>query len=317
MTMTPVIPPSLWRAIDDVGPSWASDIRNHSLRMADGFSEILATAPKPGVVRKDIPYGAHARQVLDLYVPPNARNAPVVIFAHGGALVDGHKDRTAEIHSNVCWFMARHDMIGINLEYRLAPEARYPDVTHDVAAAVAWTRANIAPLGGDPDSLFLFGHSAGALHVGSYAYDARFHPGGASGVAGLVVLSGRVRAETWPDNPMARNVIAYYGESEDAMTQGSLATHVTRDSVPTLIGIAEYENPLIDVHSAELIHRLASVQRRAPPFFWLRRHNHTSSVAQINTADDEVGPKIVEFVRSVVGARARAKATGVSPTAGD
>lgn len=304
MNTTPAIPPSLWRAIDEVGPAWASDIRNHSLRMAEGFSEILAGAPKPGTVRKDIPYGTHARQVLDLYLPPQqARQAPVMIFAHGGALVDGHKDRTAEIHSNVCWFMARHGMIGINLEYRLAPEAKYPDVTHDVAAAVAWARANIAQLGGDPEAIFLFGHSAGALHVGSYAYDTRFHPGGVSGVAGLVVLSGRVRAETWPDNPMAKNVIAYYGDNEDAMAQGSLATHVTRDTVPTLIGIAEYENPLIDVHSAELIHRLASVQRRAPPFFWLRRHNHTSSVTQINTADDEVGPKVVDFVRSVIGQR--------------
>ncbi len=302
--MTPAsIPPSLWQAIDEVGPRWAQDIRAHSLRMADGFTSVLAHAPKVGEVRKDIPYGTHARQVLDLYLPPAPRNAPVVIFAHGGALVDGHKDRTPEIHANVCWFMTRHDMIGINLEYRLAPEAKFPDVTEDVANAVRWTRANIGKLGGDPARIFLFGHSAGALHVGSYAYDPRFHPADGPGVAGLVVLSGRVRAETWPDNPLARNVIAYYGDDQEAMRQGSLATHVTRDTVPTLIGVAEYENPLIDVHSTELIHRIADVQRRAPPFFWLRRHNHTSSVAQINTADDEVGPRIVDFVRSVGGAR--------------
>lgn len=298
----PAIPPSLWRAIDEVGPRWASDIRTHSQRMADGFGEILAHAPKLAALRKDIPYGPHPRQVLDVYVPPDARQAPVMIFAHGGALVDGHKDRTAEIHANVCWFMARHGMIGINLEYRLAPEARYPDVTRDVAAAVQWTRANVAALGGDANRIFLFGHSAGALHVGSYAYDRRFHPPEGSGVAGLVVLSGRVRAETLPDNPLARNVIAYYGDDQDAMAQGSLATHVDKDTIPTLVGVAEYENPLIDVHSAELIHRIAHVQRRAPPFFWLRRHNHTSTVAQINTADDLVGPKIVDFVRSVSAA---------------
>ncbi len=298
MTLPP-IPPSLWQAIDEVGPRWATDIRAHSLRMAEGFSAILAQAPKVGQVSKDLPYGPHARQVLDVYAPPGAASVPVVIFAHGGALVDGHKDRTPEIHSNVCWCMTHHGMIGINLEYRLAPEARYPDVTRDVAAAVQWTRTNIAGYGGDPAQIFLFGHSAGALHVGSYAYDRRFHPADGSGVAGLIVLSGRVRAETCADNPLARNIIAYYGEDQEAMAQGSMVTHVDADSVPTLIGVAEYENQLIDVHSVELISRIAQVKRRAPPFFMIPRHNHTSSVAQINTADDAVGPRIVEFVRRI------------------
>lgn len=297
----PSIPPSLWQAIDDVGPRWATDIKAHSRRMAEGFSAILATAPKSGSVARDLPYGAHPRQVLDVYAPPQVRGAPVVIFAHGGALIEGDKDRTSELYSNVCWCMTRHDIIGINLEYRLAPEAKFPDVTHDVAAAVAWTRANIAAYGGNPDAIFLLGHSAGALHVGSYAYDPRFHPAGGPGVAGLVVLSGRVRAETWADNPLARNVVAYFGDDQEAMAQGSMVTHVTAQSMPTLIGMAEYENPLIDVHSAELVHRIAAVQRRAPPHFWLPRHNHTSSVAQINTADDQVGPRIVEFVRRVTG----------------
>lgn len=297
----PSIPPSLWRTIDDVGPRWASDIKGHSRQMAEGFSAILAGAPRIGTVTRDIAYGAHPRQRLDVYAPPNARGAPVVIFAHGGALVEGDKDRTPELYSNVCWCMTRHDIIGINLEYRLAPEARFPDVTRDVAMAVQWTRANIASHGGDPGKVFLMGHSAGALHVGSYAYDTRFHPAGGSGVAGLVVLSGRVRAETWPDNPLARNVIAYFGDDQEAMAQGSMVTHVTRDSPPTLVGIAEYENPLIDVHSAELIHRIAAVKRRAPPLFWLPRHNHTSSVAQINTADDLVGPRVVQFVRAIAG----------------
>jgi len=297
----PAIPPSLWQTIDEVGPRWADDIKSHSRRIADGFSAILATAPKVGRVTRDIEYGPHPRQRLDVYAPPHARGAPVVIFAHGGALVEGDKDRTPELYSNVCWCMARQGIVGINLEYRLAPEARYPDVTHDVAAAVQWTRTHIAGHGGDPAKVFLFGHSAGALHVGSYAYDTRFHPPGGSGVAGLVVLSGRVRAETWADNPLARNVVAYFGDDQEAMAQGSMVTHVAPDTLPTLIGIAEYENPLIDVHGAELIHRLAHVKRRAPPMFWLPRHNHTSTVAQINTADDLVGPRIVEFVRRVAG----------------
>ena len=292
----PSIPAPLWDTIDEVGPRWSADIRGHSRRVMEGFSAILADAPKVGSTTKDIAYGPHRRQALDVYAPPEARAASVLIFAHGGALVEGDKDRTPEIHSNVCWFMTRNHMIGINLEYRLAPEAMYPAATRDVAAAVQWTRKNIERFGGHPEKIFLMGHSAGALHVGSYAYDRRFHPSDGPGVAGLIVLSGRVRAENLPENPNARNVEAYYGVDPQAMEQGSLATHVAPDSVPTMVGIAEYESPLIDVHSAELIHRIAAVQRRASRFFSLPRHNHSSTVAQINTADDLVGPQILDFI---------------------
>lgn len=298
MSSLPSIPASLWNTLDEVGPRWASDIKGHSRRVAEGFSAILAHAPKVGRATKDIAYGTHPRQLLDVYAPPGARLAPVLMFAHGGALVEGEKDRTPEMYANVCWFTTRHGMIGINLEYRLAPEAKYPAVTEDVAAAVRWARRNVERFGGDPDRVYLFGHSAGALHVGSYAYDRRFHPPGGPGVAGLIVLSGRVRAENLPENPNAKNVEAYFGDAVDAMEQGSMATHVAADSVPTLIGIAEYENPLIDVHSTELIWRIAAVKRRAPPFFRLPRHNHTSTVAQINTADDLVGPQLLEFIRA-------------------
>lgn len=294
----PTIPASLWNTLDEVGPRWASDIKAHSRRVAEGFSAILAHAPKVGSATKDIAYGPHPRQVLDVYAPLRVRGVSVLIFAHGGALVEGEKDRTPEMHSNVCWFMTRHDMISINLEYRLAPEAKYPAVTEDVAAAVRWTRGNIEGFGGDPQKIYLMGHSAGALHVGSYAYDRRFHPPGGHGVAGLIVLSGRVRAENLPENPNAKNVEAYFGDDADAMAQGSMATHVAPNSVPTLVGIAEYENPLIDVHSAELIHRIAAVKRRAPRFFSLPRHNHTSTVAQVNTADDLVGPQVLAFMRA-------------------
>lgn len=293
----PSIPASLWDTLDEIGPRWASDIKGHSRRVAEGFSRILANAPKPGSATRDIAYGPHPRQVLDVYASPGGRGAPVLVFAHGGALTEGDKDRTPELYSNVCWFMTRNDMIGVNLEYRLAPEAKYPAVTEDVALAVQWTRRNIEGFGGDPDRIFLMGHSAGALHVGSYAYDRRFHPPGGPGVAGLIVLSGRVRAENLPENPLARNVEAYFGDDPKAMEQGSLATHVAPDSVPTMVGIAQYENPLIDVHSAELIHRIADVKRRAPRFFSLARHNHSSTAAQINTADDLVGPQVLEFIR--------------------
>ena len=296
----PGIPDSLWKLLDEVNPAWRSDVKGNSRRVVEAFSAVLASGSTPGQVKRNVSYGPHARQVLDVYYPPAAKHpVPVLIFAHGGAFVDGEKDRTPEIYGNVCRFMVRNGMLGINLEYRLAPEIRFPAATEDVAAAVAWTRREIAAYGGDPERIFLFGHSAGAMHVGLYAYDRRSHPPEGSGIAGLVVLSGRVRAENLAENPNAKKVETYYGTDQALMEQGSLVTHLHPGVPPTLVGFAEYESALIDLHCIELIHRLTMLRRRSPPFFRLARHNHTSTVAQIDTADDQVGPRILDFIRSV------------------
>lgn len=293
----PGIPPRLRELMAQVGPRWGSDVSGHVKLMIDRFSEVLARAPKRAKVTRELAYGNHARNVLDVYAPTAAGAAPVVLFLHGGAFVDGQKDRTAEVYSNVCWYFARHGIVGVNLEHRLAPEFKYPSGAQDVAAAVAWARANIGRFGGDPGRIFLMGHSAGAAHVGCYAYDKLLQPAGGPGIAGLIVVSGRVRTENRPDNPNARKVEAYLGSDAEALERGSAVTHVGADSVPTMIAIAQYENPLLDMHCAELFHRLAAAKRRAPRLLWLAGHNHTSTIAHLNTAEDRLGTEIREFIR--------------------
>src|SRR3546814_15368516 len=97
-----------------------------------------------------------------------------------------------EIYANVLYYVARQEYFGFNLEYRLAPSHPYPSGTRDVAFALAWIRANIAKYGGDTESIYLIGHSAGAAHAASYAYDRRYQPRSGHGLAGLVVVSGQI-----------------------------------------------------------------------------------------------------------------------------
>lgn len=276
---------------------WGSAVQAHVRLMVERFSEVLRDAPKPGNVVRDIAYGDHPRQVLDLYRPAQAAPSPmpVLMFVHGGAFVEGEKDRTPEVYSNVLWYFARHGVLGINVEFRLAPEHRFPAGTLDMAAAVAWARQHVAAYGGDPQRIFLMGHSAGGAHCAHYAYDAHYQGPTGHGLAGLVVVSGRVRAEDSAENPNAARVRAYYASAED-MVAGSAVNHVGANSVPTLIAVAEYENPLIDVHCVELYSRLTQARRRAPPFMWLRGHNHTSMICHFNTAEDALGQQILAFM---------------------
>jgi hypothetical protein len=62
---------------------------------------------------------------------------------------------------------------------------------------------------------------------------------------------------------------------------------------------AEYENPLIDIYCFycfDLAYRLAAAKRRAPPFMWMKGHNHTSTIAHINTAEDNLGRAMLAFM---------------------
>lgn len=298
MKAAPAIPEALRRQMLELGRRWGEDIPGHVRAMMAAFTGLLADSPKEGVeVARDIAYGEHPRQRLDVFRGGVRGPLPVVIFVHGGAFVDGDKNRTAEVYANVLYYFARHDVVGINMEYRLAPEHRYPAGSQDVALAVQWARRHVGEHGGDPARIFLIGHSAGAAHAGSYAYDRRLQPDSGPGIAGLVVLSGRVRAEMRADNPNARKVEAYYGADAALQENASAVTHVAADSVPTMIGIGEYENPLLDMHCAELAYRLAAAQRRAPRFVWLAGHNHTSVIAHFNTAEDRLGREILEFIR--------------------
>lgn len=303
------IPEDLRALMADVGPRWATDgtVAANIALMCERFAPVLARAPKAGVaVHRDLAYGDDPRQQLDVYapeapLPPGAAARPVIVFVHGGAFVDGHRNKNAEIYSNVLYYFARHGFVGVNAEYRLAPAHPYPAATEDVAGAVAWTRANVARFGGDPAQVFLMGHSSGGAHVASYAYDAQFHRGaGGSGVRGLIVVSGRVRADMSPGNPNARKVAAYYGDDEARLDAVSPVSHVGADSPPTFIAFAQYENPLIDVHSLELAWRLGRATGRAPHMACLRGHNHTSIIAHMNTREDLLGREIRAFVADVL-----------------
>ncbi|MGB6117878.1 MAG: alpha/beta hydrolase [Mesorhizobium sp.] len=293
----PQIPVELLDLMADVGPRWRDDVAGHVRLMSDKFTALLEHAPKASVtVRSDVVYGAHARQSLDVYLPEGHGLRPLVVFVHGGAFVSGHRNKSSEIYSNVLYCLARHGIVGINLGYRLADEAQFPEATRDIATALDWARAHADEMVIDPNRIFLFGHSAGAAHAGSYAYDRRQHSPEGPGLAGLIVVSGRVRADNSAENPNARKVEAYYGNDPDVFDDRSPVSHVGPDSIPTFVGWAEFENPLIDVYCAELVYRLALAKRRTPPSLWLRGHNHTSAIAHLNTADDALEKAIVEFI---------------------
>lgn len=118
---------------------------------------------RPGVERlHDIAYGSHPRQQLDIYRPATlsiAAPRPVLIQVHGGGWMLGHKHQQAQ---PLLHFLAQHDWLCVDINYRLAPHHPYPNCLQDVKTAIAWVKQHIAEYGGDPQFVALAGESAGA-----------------------------------------------------------------------------------------------------------------------------------------------------------
>ena len=297
----PEIPDSLWALMAELGPKWRNDTAGHMDLVIAKFSEILGQISRDDIIEhRDIAYGAHERQQVDVFRPRNATSPPpVVLFVHGGAFVSGHRNRTDQVYSNVCVYLAQRGIAAINVGYRLATHVAYPGATEDIATVVQWARSHAPEYEWNPEKVFLMSHSAGAAHAGSYAYDPKFRSLGGSTLAGMIVISGRVRVDNLPENPNARKVEQYYGTDSSTYDAYSPVSHINVESVPTFVAWAEFENPLIDLYCSELVFRLAQAKRKSPPMMWLPRHNHGSAIAHIGTSEDALGTAITGFIRSL------------------
>jgi len=121
----------------------------------------------------DVPYGDGPRARLDVYVPKQpacGTTAPVVVFFYGGTWNSGERADYRFVAAN----LARHGILTIIPDYRLYPEVTYPDFLRDNARAVAWTLQHVARYQGDPQRVFVMGHSAGGYNAAMLALDARW-----------------------------------------------------------------------------------------------------------------------------------------------
>jgi CubicO group peptidase (beta-lactamase class C family)/poly(3-hydroxybutyrate) depolymerase len=132
---------------------------------------LLSPAPAQDV-RRNIPYTEKAdeRQVLDVYAPPNAKNLPVVFWIHGGGWQTGDK---SDLQVKPQAFMDK-GFVFVSTNYRLLPAVDMATIVRDVAKSVRWVHDHIAEHGGDPQRLYVMGHSAGAQLAALICTDDRY-----------------------------------------------------------------------------------------------------------------------------------------------
>jgi acetyl esterase/lipase len=188
----------------------------------------------------DIKYGTEPRQQLDIYtsLSPAHSRLPVIMFIYGGSWTRGNKD----MYMFIAEYLVPRGYIIVIPDYRVYPDVKFPAFVEDCAAALSWVQRNIADYGGDPDAIFIMGHSAGAHITAMLTLDEHFlqnadakPPKGTIGLAGpydfLPFKSSNVKSIFGPPENYPRSQpINFVDGTEPPM----LLLHGSTDSIVNL-----------------------------------------------------------------------------------
>jgi acetyl esterase len=238
-------------------PEVATDAGAAALYLAAGragMSREIAGEPEEvgDVHERRLPSG----RAIRLYTPSGGDGSPpIVVFFHGGGWVLGNLDMQDE----TCRRLAnRVGAVVVNVDYRLAPEHRFPAAHDDGFEALVWAAAHATELGADGDRLAVAGMSAGGNLAASVALRARDAGGPVLSLQTFLypVLDSRMATVSYAENADAPMLGAqqmrwywdqYVGDSRDREDPYASPAHA-RDlsGLPAAIIVTAEHDPLRD-----------------------------------------------------------------------
>lgn len=261
-------------------------------RTSDPVGLLNDLTPTRGLdVRTDLAYGELPRQKLDVYALPNLKNAPVVVFIHGGSWRGGSKDEYKFVGAS----LARAGYVAAVINYRLAPQNRYPDYVRDAALAIRWAHDHASLFGGDPDKLFVMGHSAGGFNAMEAVMNERWlREVGVpiSSIRGVIGLAG-------PYDYDFRE-----GDTRTAFPEGATpnevmpARHVRADPPPTLLLTAENDT-VVGPQNATRMYDALKQAGADVTLTQIPRVNHATLAGALSTRLTFLGPvraDVIDFI---------------------
>jgi triacylglycerol lipase len=189
----------------------------------------------------------------------------------------------------------KNGFIGVNITYRLAPQFPWPAGAEDVASAVQWVTKEIGERGGDPSRIYLMGHSAGAIHVASYASHPEFYKVKNGGVRGAIMVSAIYDLTA---APLTEPEQAYFGRDASRYAAQSSLSGLLKTNIPLMAVSSELDLPgfvkQLDLFKEASCKRPGGCARTV----MLSQHSHMSEVYSINTADTRLTDAILDFVKT-------------------
>jgi arylformamidase len=212
----------------------------------------------------DVKYGSSPENKLDIYLPGETDSAcPVYIGIHGGNWSHGFKE----------WFglgagcLTRGKAIFVSIDYRLSGSAKFPAALDDCMLAISWVKQHISTLGGDPERIFIGGHSAGAtLAALSVLRRDRHDQFGLreNDIKGCFPFSGVYdfrKNQGYPATPTDASIDAFLPSASDADAASPIC-HVEGNTTPFFVSSSEYDFPLMRAQAMPFFTALNAEQGR-------------------------------------------------------
>jgi acetyl esterase/lipase len=276
-------------------------------------SLLLAVSCPAQEMKRSIPYveNGHARHVLDIYTPANAKNLPVVFWIHGGGWQTGDK---ASVQEKPAWF-TKKGFVFVSTNYRLLPEVKMEDIFSDIAKSLGWVHKHIAEHGGDPKRVLVGGHSAGAQLAAIICTDDRllkaegvpftslkgcFPVDGDTYDVPAIIETAETRRRVHHEPQAKFGHREKFGNDPAKHVDFSAVTHVAKGKdIPPFLIIHVADHP----DNAAQARRLAAVLKEAEipvTVFGGKETNHSKINAFIGTDGDATTKVLEEFVTKVV-----------------
>jgi acetyl esterase/lipase len=282
------VPPDIAAALKKIGP--IVDTPNTAKLYAPLFAEQKEPYPHVTVVR-DIAYGPDPLNKLDVFTPGSGGGKTVVFFVHGGGFQRGDKRLpNSPFYDNVMLWLTQQGMVGVNINYRLAPKHTWPAAHEDMAAAVRWVEQNIAQYGGDPDQVGLWGQSAGATLIAGYLAHPQFWGPKGHGIKAAVMNSGFYEND--------RGGSPYFGNDAKELQERSSTEGLKKVTIPLLMSHAELDLPDA-IREAEQANRALCDAGRCPTYVVFKDHSHISQNYSVGTPDTSVSGPVLQVLRQI------------------
>ena len=236
----------------------------------------------------DVPYGKDPKQRLDLYFPAQkASNAPVLLFLHGGGFREGDRKQ----YGYVAEPFAKQGIITVVASYRLTPAFAHPAQPDDAKAAVAWIYRNIAKHGGNPNAIYVSGHSAGAILTADIGVDLSWMDGmkiPRSAVRGIVPISG-------PYDLAGYRELHEYIPTPAAEASASAIRHVNAPAPVAIVAYGSLESRFMTT-SSDLVKALEAKGTKTS-LVVLEGKDHAGTVWDLSDANSPLTRSMLAMIR--------------------
>lgn len=235
----------------------------------------------------DIPFGETPKQRLDVYLPAKpVKNAPVLLFLHGGGFMEGDRAH----YGYVATPYTREGVITVVSGYRLAKRGvPYPAQNEDTKAAIVWIHENIARFGGDPNTIFLSGHSVGAMLAAEVSFDRSWMKQAGvphAAIKGIAAISG--------DYDLSPGENVDYAPNAELEARASPLRHIV-DPAPLAVVAVGANEAKMRASSEDLAQRLEAMGVRIR-LLALEGADHKDTVLALGDPGSSLAAAVLEMI---------------------